>query len=52
VFRQIGTKIITKRIKVDFISQQQVSAVIGDFVKEVFQKTMALAIKHKGLSKK
>jgi len=31
-------KIIIKRIKIDFISLQQVSAMIGGFVKQVFQK--------------
>jgi len=36
--RQVGGKIIIKRIKVNFISQRQVSAVVGGFVKQVFQK--------------
>jgi len=38
VVRWVSAKIIIKRIKVDFISQQWVSAVIGGFVKEVFKK--------------
>jgi len=38
VFRRVSGKIIIKRIKVDFIFQQQVSAVIGGFVKHVFKK--------------
>jgi len=37
-YRQVGRKIITKRIKVNFIYQQGVSAVVGEFVKKVFKK--------------
>jgi len=33
-----------KRIRIDFISRWQVSVVIGRFVKQVFKRTMALAI--------
>jgi len=33
-----GRKIIIKRIKVNFISQRQVSAVVDKFVKQVFKK--------------
>jgi len=36
--RQVGGKIIIKRIKVHFISHQQVSAMVGGFVKQVFKK--------------
>ena len=37
-YRQVGRKIITKRIKVNFIYQQGVSAVVGEFVKQAFKK--------------
>ena len=36
--REVGMKIL---IKVDFISQGQVSGVIGSFVKQLLKKTMA-----------
>jgi len=38
VFRQVDAKIIIQRIKVDFISRRQVSAVISGFIKQVLKK--------------
>jgi len=50
MFRLVGAKIIIKIIKVYFISRRLVSAVISSFVKQVFQKIIALGIKYISLS--
>ena len=35
-------KIIIKRLKVDFISRQQASAVIGGFIKQVLKNNLCI----------